>query len=414
MKTLFDPEIAPFQLRPEFEAALDSTQLATCPHCRRDAAARFETAGGRHGEQPAGPAPGPSTACPKITRRTIGRFPRYQKASKSLPLSEQAKLRQIASTIVHSHRPGCPPIRAVLLIGHADHDPEREQQEPGFIAKISTHRALAVQHALIHLIGDAALVSGIRWIHRGVGDRFPVVPDPQTEADRARNRRVDVIFDPRSPAPPHTEPQPRPQPPQPRPAPYQPQPPSQPRPQPPQPRPAPYQPQPPSQPRPQPPQTRPAPYQPQPQPPAGSFPPAVIAAAVASHHRWRVPASVTLAQWAVESAFGKAMPIGSNNPFGIKAGKGQPFVEAHTREVISGKDVTIVAKFRKFDSITQAFDKHGRLLATNRPYTRAMSLADNPDGFADALTGVYATDPRYGTVLRSIMNKYNLYQYDKA
>jgi flagellum-specific peptidoglycan hydrolase FlgJ len=127
-----------------------------------------------------------------------------------------------------------------------------------------------------------------------------------------------------------------------------------------------------------------------------------------------VPASVTLAQWAIESAFGKRMPYGSNNPFGIKAAQGQPYVEAHTREVVSGKDVMIVARFRKVDSIAQAFDEHGRLLATHRAYARAMKLADNPDAFADALTGVYATDPRYGTVLKSVMKRYNLYQYDRA
>jgi len=127
-----------------------------------------------------------------------------------------------------------------------------------------------------------------------------------------------------------------------------------------------------------------------------------------------VPASVTLAQWAVESDLGTRMPIGSNNPFGIKAGNGQPFVEAQTREVIGGKNVAVVAKFRKFDSIAQAFDEHGRLLATNPRYARAMSLADNPDAFADALTGVYATDPQYGSALRSFMRKYNLYRYDKV
>ena len=108
------------------------------------------------------------------------------------------------------------------------------------------------------------------------------------------------------------------------------------------------------------------------------------------------------------------MPRDSNNPFGIKASKGQPFVEAMTREVINGQNVMVRAKFRKYDSIAQAFDEHGRLLATRRPYAHAMSLAGNPDAFADALTGVYATDPRYGTILKLIMKKYNLYRYNQA
>src|SRR3954451_14996587 len=51
----------------------------------------------------------------------------------------------------------------------------------------------------------------------------------------------------------------------------------------------------------------------------GQVPPDVIQAAIVSHRRWNVPASVTLAQWVVESAWGASMPPGSNNPFGIKA-----------------------------------------------------------------------------------------------
>jgi hypothetical protein len=54
----------------------------------------------------------------------------------------------------------------------------------------------------------------------------------------------------------------------------------------------------------------------------------VINAAQATQDRWGVPASVTLAQWALESRYGASMPVGSNNPFGIKAVSGQPFVEA--------------------------------------------------------------------------------------
>ena len=48
-------------------------------------------------------------------------------------------------------------------------------------------------------------------------------------------------------------------------------------------------------------------------------PPEVIEAAIASRKHWNVPASITLAQWVVESAWGAAMPPDSNNPFGIKA-----------------------------------------------------------------------------------------------
>jgi flagellum-specific peptidoglycan hydrolase FlgJ len=72
----------------------------------------------------------------------------------------------------------------------------------------------------------------------------------------------------------------------------------------------------------------------------------------------------------------------------------------------------VVARFRRFASMNEAFDQHGRLLATDRPYAHARTLANDPDAFADALTGVYATDPNYGTLLKRIMKSHNLHQYD--
>jgi hypothetical protein len=145
----------------------------------------------------------------------------------------------------------------------------------------------------------------------------------------------------------------------------------------------------------------------------GEAPPEVIEAAVESRKRWKVPASVTLAQWAVESAWGAAMPPGSNNPFGIKALANEPAVESPTREVVDGKSVVVEAKFRQFDSMTQAFDLHGKLLATAEPYKPAMQVADNPEAFADALTNVYATDPEYGMTLKWVIKNYGWTQYDK-
>jgi flagellum-specific peptidoglycan hydrolase FlgJ len=49
---------------------------------------------------------------------------------------------------------------------------------------------------------------------------------------------------------------------------------------------------------------------------------------------------------------------------------------------------------------------------------RRIALSDghgggpDPDRFADALTGVYATDPQYGTTLKWVMDNYQLKQYD--
>ena len=146
--------------------------------------------------------------------------------------------------------------------------------------------------------------------------------------------------------------------------------------------------------------------------PADGFPANVIAAAQTAQGKTSIPAAITLAQWAIESGYGKHMPTGSNNPFGIKAAQGQPYVEARTREVIGGKSVYINARFRKFDSLDDAFAKHGELLAHGRPYAHARTLLKEPDKFADALTGVYATDPNYGTLLKSVMKGANLYQYD--
>jgi len=146
----------------------------------------------------------------------------------------------------------------------------------------------------------------------------------------------------------------------------------------------------------------------------GQVPAEIAAAAANSQMRWRVPASITLAQWAVESAWGASMPPDSNNPFGIKAVGSQPAVEAGTREVVSGQTISITARFRRFESLTEAFELHGRLLATNRVYAPAMALTADPDAFADALTGVYATDPTYGYKLKWVMRTYGLFQYNVA
>lgn len=142
------------------------------------------------------------------------------------------------------------------------------------------------------------------------------------------------------------------------------------------------------------------------------FTEAVIRGAQASQRTWGIPASITLAQWALESAYGSRMPAGSNNPFGIKARPGEASVAAMTNEVLGGQEVRLSQNFRVFPDMETAFVRHGRLLAVAGTYAAARQYLHDPDKFADQLTGVYATDPKYGSSLKKIMRKNDLYRFD--
>jgi hypothetical protein len=146
--------------------------------------------------------------------------------------------------------------------------------------------------------------------------------------------------------------------------------------------------------------------------PREQIPGQIVTAAQGAEKQYRVPACISIAQWILESDRGAHIPPGSNNPFGIKASGSEPYVIASTHEVSDGQTIVIDARFRKFASVADAFAAHGRLLATFGPYRAAMEATDDPDLFAQRLTGTYATDPHYGTALRQIMRGSNLYQFN--
>lgn len=140
----------------------------------------------------------------------------------------------------------------------------------------------------------------------------------------------------------------------------------------------------------------------------------VVHAAQSAAEKYSVPASVTLAQYGVESGWGTHVPRGSNNPFGIKAAAGQPFVASRTREVEGGKTVYITAKFRKFLTIADAFEAHAILLATKSIYHPAIAAWEAGDlaRGIKAMALHYATDPHYSDSLLKIIHDDKLTQYD--
>ena len=122
---------------------------------------------------------------------------------------------------------------------------------------------------------------------------------------------------------------------------------------------------------------------------------------------------MTLAQWVVESAWGAAMPPGSNNPFGIKAVGDQPAVESRHPRSHRRTDASPCAQFRKFGSLSGRV-RSARQAAGDRLAVpaRRWRRSHDPDAFADALTGVYATDPQYGFTLKWVMHNYGFIRFD--
>ena len=135
--------------------------------------------------------------------------------------------------------------------------------------------------------------------------------------------------------------------------------------------------------------------------------------AVAAQRLYGVPAAVTIAQAIDESGWGQStLATRDNNLFGIK-GSGPAGSDAlPTQEFQNGQWVTITAQFRIYNDVAESINDHGKLLASSGYYTAAMAARNAPNAFAQALTGVYATDPNYGTNLISLMRSYNLYRFD--
>lgn len=134
-----------------------------------------------------------------------------------------------------------------------------------------------------------------------------------------------------------------------------------------------------------------------------------------------VPASITLAQAALESAWGESgLTKQANNFFGIKDQANDEWSGANitkdTTEVGNSGAYSTSAKFRKYSSPQGSFNDHATFLKKNKRYASLFAL--DPTDFVKWAQGLkaagYATDPSYDAKLVNLIVKYNLQQYDKA
>lgn len=139
--------------------------------------------------------------------------------------------------------------------------------------------------------------------------------------------------------------------------------------------------------------------------------------AVADMQDSRIPASLTIAQAILESAWGESgLTRNGNNLFGIK-GVGTAGSGAYkTQEYINGQWVTIDAQFRHYNNWEESIADHSELLlnGTRDKPDRYFGVvgADYKKGAYALREGGYATDPNYPQLLIHLIEQYNLYKYD--
>lgn len=131
-------------------------------------------------------------------------------------------------------------------------------------------------------------------------------------------------------------------------------------------------------------------------------------AAIWEHIYSGIPASITLAQAAIESNYGRSgLFVNAKNAFGIKA-----YSNPDNLPVYYANDDLIGEPFRMYPTVRDSFADHSKFLEENSRYAFLFSSND-PYYWADGLKiAGYATAPNYNTALKEIINTYDLKKYD--
>ena len=126
--------------------------------------------------------------------------------------------------------------------------------------------------------------------------------------------------------------------------------------------------------------------------------------------KYKIPASITLAQGVLESGAGKSeLALRANNHFGIKC-------KGWTGRKTYHDDDARNECFRAYENVYESYIDHSLFLTNSQRYRLLFDL-DPTDykGWAKGLKACgYATSPTYATKLIEIIQLYKLYRYDTA
>lgn len=132
--------------------------------------------------------------------------------------------------------------------------------------------------------------------------------------------------------------------------------------------------------------------------------------AVEEMRRYHIPASITLAQGLLESGAGQGtLARKSNNHFGIKCGGDW------RGKTVKHDDDARNECFRVYKNAKESYRDHSKFLVGRSRYAALFKLnITDYKGWAHGLKKAgYATNPRYAYQLIDIIERYDLYKYDK-
>lgn len=132
--------------------------------------------------------------------------------------------------------------------------------------------------------------------------------------------------------------------------------------------------------------------------------------AIEQMRKYRIPASITLAQGLLESGAGKSeLAVKGNNHFGIKC-------HGWDGKTLSFDDDAKDECFRAYKSVKQSYEDHSKFLLSERRYSKLFKLKiTDYKGWARGLKAAgYATNPQYADRLIKIIEVYRLDRYDRS
>ncbi|MDR2206517.1 MAG: glucosaminidase domain-containing protein [Flavobacteriaceae bacterium] len=133
--------------------------------------------------------------------------------------------------------------------------------------------------------------------------------------------------------------------------------------------------------------------------------------AVEEMEKYKIPASITLAQGLLETGGGQSrLAQEGKNHFGIKC------KEDWKGKTMKHTDDAPNECFRVYDNPRDSYEDHSKFLTTRKHYANLFKLdMKDYEGWAHGLKKAgYATNPRYAYILIDKIKKYKLYEFDQT